>query len=92
MFSQIMVTALTDSIDRSTPCVCDRVPILEHICTGIAFKAIVYTASFNSCNWCQRGNVEQGRRKATRGSKGDGEGGCNPFSVCMKKSDIDLFR
>ena len=88
-----MVTALTDSIDRSTPCVCDGVPILEHICTGIAFKAIVYTASFNSCNWCQRGNVEQGRRKANRGNgKGDGEGSCNPFSVCMKKSDIDLFR
>ena len=72
---------------------CDD-PILELICAGIAFKAIVYTASFNSCNWCQRGNVEQGRRKqANRGNgKGDGEGSCNPFSVCMKKSDIDLFR
>lgn len=59
---------------------------------GIAFKAVVYTASFNSCNWCQNSNVEHGRRKNR--SRGDDGASvcCHAFSVCMKKSDIDLFR
>ena len=62
------------------------------ISIGIAFKAVVYTASFNSCNWCQNSNVEHGGR-ANRSRGDDGASVCcHAFSVCMKNSDIDLFR